>query len=119
MSRFAILSKGEASKILGTIAVSKGFHFYLDYHEPTWVVAASLEDFTAKLGKIDLRSVEFHFCHQDFQNWVENVFGDFILVRGINSIDKKAHGEDLRVQLIKIFSDRIKELKEIAANNPD
>jgi hypothetical protein len=117
MSRYTVPSSEEASKILSTVAVSKGFHFYIDYQEPTWVVAISLEDFLANLETIDLRSVEFHFNHQDFRNWVNDVFDDYALFRGICSIDKEVHGEDLRTQLIKIFKGRIKELKEIVAKS--
>ena len=117
MRRYMFTDKEEASKILRNVAVSKGFHFYRDYHEPTWVVATSLEDFAAKLRKMDLRSVEFHFNHQDFNNWVNDVVVDYALFRSICYIDKEAHGEDLRMQLIKIFDDRIKELREIVINS--
>ncbi len=117
MSRYTFPDKEEASKILRTVAVSKGFHFYIDYQEPTWIVATSLENFTEKLRTMDLRSVEFHFHHQDFRNWINEVVGDYALSREIGSMDKEAHGKDLRMQLIKIFDNRIKELREIVINS--
>jgi hypothetical protein len=107
------LYKANISKTLSSaraVLTHEAFHFYIDIGDPTAEVATSLGDFYVKLHTIDVRSIEFHFKRQDFEKWIKDSARDDVLCRQISAISRKAHGEELREQIMKIVKNRLDEL---------
>jgi hypothetical protein len=107
------LDKANISKTLSSaraVPTHEAFHFYRGLGDPTGEVATSLGDFFEKLRTIDVRSIEFHFQRQDFEKWIKDVVHDDELCSQISGISKKAHGEELREQIMKVVKGRLEEL---------
>jgi hypothetical protein len=101
------------SKILRTVPIAEGFHFYKGMGEPTSVIATGLSSFSMNLKSVDLNSVDFHFKRGDFEKWISNVLGDQVLSERIGRIDRETHGNALKRKLTATVNDRILELTEI------
>jgi predicted transcriptional regulator len=109
----AKMDKVHASRILNRVPSDKAFHFYIDMHQYTHVIAHSLSEFVDKLQKIDVRSVEFHVPRKDFEQWVQSL-GDSELAKRLASIrNMRVHGEDLRTRVYETAKHRVEELKRI------
>jgi len=106
-----VLDKATISRILRTVPRHEGFHFFREPGDSTGKLATSLADFVEKMRVVDIRSVNFHFKHQDFEKWIRDVIGDAELSRRIGRIRKETHGEKLRNEIIQILKGRLEELK--------
>jgi hypothetical protein len=107
------LDKANISKTLSSaraVPTHEAFHFYIDIGDPTGEVATSLGDFLDKLRATDVCSIEFHFQRQDFEKWIRDVVGDDELSKRISVVNRTAHGEELREQIMKIVKNRLDEL---------
>lgn len=94
-----------------TLALSKRpkspFHFYLSLNQYTGESAISLEEFSEKIGKIEAKSLEFHFYRKDFQSWIIYSIGDTELAEKMNNLyQQNPSGEILRNQLQNLISKR-------------
>ncbi len=107
-----LLDKASISTILRTVPRYQGFHFFKGPGDSTGKAATSLADFIEKMRVVDIRSVNFHFKHQDFEKWIRNILGDNELSRRINRITKETHGEKLRNEIIQIVKGRLDEHRE-------
>jgi len=107
------IDKAHSVKILSHLPTDKAFHFYTGVHQYTHVIAHSLAEFSDKLQKIDVKSVEFHIPRKDFENWVHSL-GDLELAKRLSVIrNMHAHGEDLRTRVYEAVKHRLEELKHI------
>ena len=113
-----VLDSEDSSKILRTVPIPEGFHFYKGVGEPTSVIATGLSSFIEKLESVDLNSVDFHFKHGDFEKWISHVLGDQVLSERIGSIDRETHGNELKRKLTATVNNRIRELTETGTTRP-
>jgi len=105
--------KVHATKILSHLPADKAFHFYTGIHQYTHVIAHSLAEFSDKLQKIDVKSVDFHVPRKDFENWVHSL-GDVELSKRLGLIrNMRVHGEDLRTRVYEAVKHRLEELKRV------
>jgi DNA-binding transcriptional ArsR family regulator len=103
----------KAQQILAYLPVEKSFHFYADVGKPLNVFAANLKDFSDKISKVDIGSIEFHTNRGDFEAWFTEL-GDMELARKTLLIkERKASGEELRKKLSEIVKSRYEELLKI------
>ena len=84
------------------VTSESGFHFYEDMDKPLHEAAFNLEDFSEKIRKIPVVSLEFHQKRGDFARWISNVFKETQLAEKIEKIFKT--GEDLRRDLLNALS---------------
>jgi len=107
------VDRAHATKILNHVPADKAFHFYTGIHQYTHVIAHSLAEFSDKLQKIDVKSVEFHVPRKDFEHWLQSL-GDLELAKRLGLIrNMHIHGEDLRTKLHEAVKHRLEELKRI------
>ncbi|HVP15831.1 MAG TPA: hypothetical protein VMT42_00485 [candidate division Zixibacteria bacterium] len=100
------ISKEKAAEILMYLPMEKSFHFYADIGKPLNVHATSLSDFSDKIQKVDLSSIEFHVNRGDFEAWFAEL-GDAELARKTLLVrEEKIAGEDLRNKLHEIVKNR-------------
>ena len=107
------VDRTRASKILRTVHNHEGFYFYKALGEYTEKTAMSLKGFAKMLQIVEIQSVDYHFGRGDFRRWTQFILGDIDLSARINRIPQDTQGEKLRSALIKIVTERIKELKKI------
>jgi hypothetical protein len=103
--------KTEAPKILRSVSLDHGFHFYTEKGN-TGITAISLSDFATKLETIDVNSVIFHYPRGDFQKWIDDTLGDKDLANRMCFIQTSLTGDYLRKHLLMIIQKRITNLKE-------
>jgi hypothetical protein len=78
------------------------------------VYANSLKDFTDKIQKIDLKSIEFHLPRKDFELWIHDI-GDPELSKKISLIrGRNLSGENLRKEIYETVKSRYEELTKLA-----
>lgn len=108
------LNKETAKAIIAYAPHDKAFNFYLEVGKPLHVHAHSLQDFANKLGKIDIKSIEFHLGRGDFEAWF-NCLGDQELAKKTALIKaRKTAGEQLRAVLHDMVEQRCIELTLLA-----
>jgi DNA-binding transcriptional ArsR family regulator len=113
MLGFPEIGREKAGEILAYLPVEKSFHFYVDIGKPLDIHAASLQDFSDKILKVDASSIEFHIYRGDFEAWFMDL-GDIELARKTLLIkEQKMLGEDLRTKLYEIVKNRCEELAKI------
>jgi hypothetical protein len=103
-----------AQELLRTVTYEKGFHFYTGLGKYTGITATSLDEFAAKLQKVPMESVAFHFQRDDYQKWLVNTIGDEELAQKIDKLKKWpswSSDENLRKELVKAAQKRLSELR--------
>ena len=108
------LDKATVSKILRTISKSDGLELYKAPGDSTGKTATSLSDLYEKIKLVDIRAVNHHFKKREFEKWIRNNLGDEELARRFSRIDREAHGEKLRAQMMTLVKTRLDELKTLA-----
>jgi hypothetical protein len=108
------LDKATVSKILRTIPKSDGLELYKAPGDSTGKTATSLSDLYEKIKLVDIRAVNHHFKKREFEKWIRNNLGDEELARRFSRIDREAHGEKLRAQMMTLVKTRLDELKTLA-----
>jgi DNA-binding transcriptional ArsR family regulator len=104
----------QATVILSSVPPELGFHFYNALGEYTGVFASSLEEFSEKLAKVNLRSLKFHVSRGDFEAWIRSL-GDAELAKKINLVQTGGlSDEDLRQKILELVQCRCEELKGIS-----
>jgi DNA-binding PadR family transcriptional regulator len=107
------VDKQKAAEILTYLPMEKSFHFYADIGKPLDAFATSLGDFSEKIQKVDLGSIEFHIRRGDFEAWFTSL-GDIELARKtLLAREQKMSGEELRKKLHEIIRKRFEELAKI------
>jgi len=99
------------SKTLRTLPREKAFYFFTSIGNYTGESAASLKEFTEKINKVNMKSLEFHLYRGDFEKWITEVLEDKRLAEDISRLQKtNLLGEHLRNQLYAIVSKRYYQL---------
>jgi hypothetical protein len=107
-------TKEKAASILAYAPHDKAFNFYATVGKPLSLHAHSLRDFSNKLDRADIVSVEFHLQRGDFEAWFKGI-GDEELAKKTALLKKRALvGEDLRTQLRGIVEQRYLELSKLS-----
>ena len=107
-------TKEKAAAILAYAPHDKAFNFYVTVGKPLSLHAHNLRDFTHKLDKADIASVEFHMQRGDFEAWFKGL-GDEELVKKTALLKKKNFiGEDMRKQLRNVVELRYLELAKLS-----
>jgi hypothetical protein len=102
-----------AKQLLSKTLQEKTFHFYADIEKPLGIYAHGLPDFSEKLTKIDIDSIEFHLYRDDFQKW-SSALGDTELAKKMALLKETGiHGEQLRTKLHEIIENRCQALSTI------
>ncbi|TRO61868.1 hypothetical protein E2P71_00495 [Candidatus Bathyarchaeota archaeon] len=105
------LDKATTIKILRTVPKSDGLALFKSPGESTGKIATSLSDLHAKLKQVDIRAVNHHFKRREFEKWIRGNIGDEELARRFSRIDREAHGEKLRAQMVTLIKTRLDELQ--------
>jgi hypothetical protein len=107
------VSEEKANQILAYAPHDKSFNFYKAVGVPLNIHAHNLRDFTAKIDKVELASLEFHFSRGDFEAWVKGL-GDEELAKKMALLKKhNPQGEDLRKELHKVVGRRYHQLAQL------
>jgi hypothetical protein len=108
------VTKETAKTIIAYAPHDKSFNFYLDVGKPLHMHAHSLQDFANKIGKIDIKSIEFHTGRGDFEAWFK-CLGDQELTKKAALIKaRKFEGEQLRTLLHDVVEERCQELTKLS-----
>ena len=89
-----------------TLPTDKPFYFYSDFGEYTGIIASNISDMAGKLETVELKSIELHLYHRDFERWIRDVFQANNLAAKLSELRKLGiRGEESRQQLIKVIRD--------------
>jgi hypothetical protein len=108
------ITKEKATQILAYAPHDKSFNFYKSVDNPLGVHAHNLRDFTTKIDKVDIASLEFHINRGDFEAWFKNL-GDEELVKKMALLKQRGlTGEHLRDHLHEAVDEHFHELAVLA-----
>jgi hypothetical protein len=108
------VSKEKATQILAYAPHDKSFNFYKSVDNPLGVHAHNLRDFTTKIDKVDVASLEFHIKRGDFEAWFKSL-GDEELVKKMALIKQRnLTGEHLRDHMHEAVDKHFHELAVLA-----
>jgi len=96
--------------ILRKLPYDQGFHFYKTFGQYTGITATSLNEFQSKLKIVNEQSLLFHYPRGDFQKWIQNTLKDQKLANQIAITTSNLSSKNIRENLIKIITNRLKEL---------
>lgn len=102
-----------AARVLRKLQPSEAFWFFTDIGQYANESSASFTDFAEKLGKVPLKSIEFHFKRRDFENWIRKTLADEYLADKIGKIHIPTQGEELRKTMQEMVKNRLCQLKSI------
>jgi len=114
--RDTTVSGETATRILRKIPHNNSFYFFTGIGQYSGKFAISLTDFCQKLGKMDVKSIVFHFGRRDFQKWIKGTIGDVYLANRINKIKRPIEGAALRDEIYETVQTRLTELKKLLAS---
>jgi hypothetical protein len=98
-------------RILRTLPREKAFYFFTSIGNYTGESAASLKEFTDKINKVNVKSLEFHFYRGDFEKWIAEVLEDKELAEYVQKLQKLSLTDDkLRIKLYTTVSRRYNHL---------
>jgi hypothetical protein len=109
-----------AKRILRRLPAGMGFTFSYEFARSSGLTVHSLSEFISALKTVDLSSIRFHMERGDFERWLRHVVGDDKLadqIAKINVSKKKLAGEALRKKVLVVTERRLKQLKEITAED--
>jgi hypothetical protein len=108
------VTKEKAAQILAYAPHDKAFNFYKSVDNPLGVHAHNLRDFTTKIDKVDLASLEFHIKRGDFEAWFK-CLGDEELVKKMVLLKQRGlTGEHLRDHMHEAVDKHFHELAVLA-----
>lgn len=108
------VTKEKATQILAYAPHDKSFNFYKAVDNPLGVHAHNLRDFTVKIDKVDIASLEFHLKRGDFEAWFKSL-GDEELVKKMALLKKRGlTGDHLREHLHEAVDEHFHELAVLA-----
>lgn len=100
---------------LASIAANEPFLFYTGIGKKhyTGTMAWTLKGFIEALQKVNIKSVEFHVRHQNFEEWAKNSLRDNTLAEQLKKIRlSRLKGEKLRKSIIKVAKERYRRLSQ-------
>jgi alpha-amylase len=104
-----------ARRMLRPFPAERAFTFFYEFARPTQTTVYSIEEFSAAIDSVDVKSIEFHTERGDFERWIRHVMGDTILADKLREIgSQRSRGEALRKKTASAVDQRIKELKMTA-----
>jgi predicted transcriptional regulator len=107
------ITKESAKNIIAYTPHDKAFNFHVDNDTTHHMHAHSLQDFTNKLSRVNLKSIEFHMDNGDFEAWFK-CLGDQELAKKTTIIKKRKIAiEPLRFMLQDILEQRCRELLKL------
>lgn len=112
LAKIGVVSQ-RARNLFVAVSPDKCFSFYTDVGSNNFInlTACDLWDFREKIGKADVKSLEFHVQRGDFQKWMKDVLGEEELSRDFDSIKRyRLTGESLRNRLMRAVDQRISKL---------
>jgi hypothetical protein len=96
----------DARAIIAQTPPNKAFHFYFDIGKPSNLYATSLQDFSSKILKVDVDSINFHLNRGDFSAWFKEM-GDFELAKKVELLKtKKILGIEICKRLRELVENR-------------
>lgn len=108
----------DARAIIAQTPPNKAFHFYFDIGKPSNLYATSLPDFSSKILKVDVDSINFHLNRGDFEAWFKEM-GDFELAKKVELLKrKKIIGIELSKKLWELVENRRLALTALAHMSP-
>jgi hypothetical protein len=108
------ITKEKATQILAYAPHDKSFNFYKSVDNPLGVHAHNLRDFTVKIDKVDIASLEFHIKRGDFEAWFK-CLGDEELVKKMALLKQRnLTGEHLREHMHEAVDKHFHELAVLA-----
>ena len=108
----------DARAIIAQTPPNKAFHFYFDIGKPSNLYATSLQDFSSKILKVDVDSIDFHLNRGDFEAWFKGM-GDFELAKKVELLKrKKITGIELCKRLRELVENRRLALTALAHMSP-
>lgn len=103
-----------ARRILRRLPAGRGFTFFYEFARPTGLTVHSLTEFYSALEIVDIKSIRFHMERGDFERWLRQVVVDEKLADQLAEVsDEELKGERLRNRILRMISQRIKELERI------
>ena len=105
-----------AQKVLREVPEYNAFYFFTGINNYCGTYASSLVVFLNKLKNIEMASITFHLKRRDFENWIRSTIGDTDLANEIAKINDSFDEEELLEQTCQIIEKRLKELKQLLAN---
>ncbi len=106
-------TKDAAKAILAYAPHDKSFNFYLEMDKPLHMHAHSLQDFSNKLARVDVKSIEFHTGRGDFEAWFRCLGDEELAKKTAILKEKKVVGEELRGKLHSVVEQRCQELLKL------
>jgi hypothetical protein len=107
------VTKEKANQILAYAPHEKSFNFFKAVDAPLNIHAHNLRDFTGKIEKVELASLEFHFSRGDFEAWFKGL-GDEELAKKMAILKKhNPAGEHLREELGEVVGQHYRKLAEL------
>jgi len=101
--------------MLRPFSAERGFTFFYEFARPTQMTVYGIEEFSAALSAVDVKSIEFHTERGDFERWSRHVMGDTTLADKLREIaNQRSRGEALLKKTAGAVDQRIKELKTTA-----
>lgn len=108
------INKEKAAAILSYAPHDKAFNFYKSVGNPLNVHAHNLRDFTVKIDRVDIASLEFHLKRGDFESWFKSL-GDEELAKKMELLKRRElTGEDLRKRLHAVVDPRFRTLTKFS-----
>ena len=108
----AVYPKDKTKNVLTALPMDKTFFFYEDYGKCTGRKARNLKELAEQIMEVESSSIRFHLDRGDFQFWL-NDLGCYELSSNIESLEQKEMNDaQLRKQLCKIITDKIKVLEQ-------
>lgn len=104
-----------SSRFLRNVLREEAFYFFTSIGNYTGQSAASLDEFLQKIKEVNIKSLEFHLYHEDFEKWIAQTLGDAKLAEDIKGLrNMKVVGNALRDRLYFLVSRHIKDLKGVS-----
>jgi len=116
--RYSITLEGKvALKELSPVPQGNDFFFNISVGQYTGLTAKSLKEFLEILGKVDVRSLEFHVSRGDFEKWIIAVFNDTELANAFMKARASKHSEEnLRKELQSVTAARYGKFEKLLAS---
>ena len=106
-------TKEKAMAILAYSPHNKAFNFYVTVGKPLSLHAHNLKDFTNKLDRADVASIEFHMQRGDFEVWFKGLGDGELAKKTFLLKQRNLVEEDLRTRLRGIVERRYFELTKL------
>ncbi|MDR0461684.1 MAG: hypothetical protein LBH62_09760 [Nitrososphaerota archaeon] len=108
-----LITKEEAKKIMAYTPHDKAFNFHVNADTSLHMHAHSLQDFANKIVRIDLKTIEYHMCKGEFENWFKCLGDQELTKKAVIIKERKITGEKLQRLFHDIVTQRCQELMKL------